>query len=132
MDRGERMVQSERVVRVVLAAAIASSLVHYTDNLINIEDYPQPHWINHAVIPAAWLILTAVGIAGYRFFRRGNYRAAGLFLVVYSYTGLSSLAHYAYGPMSAFTPRMHAGIWLDGLTGAAVLVVAALLLLQRR
>ena len=127
-----RGVPSARVVRLVLGAAIASTLVHYTDNFVNIDDYPQPHWINHAVIPSAWVILTAVGLAGYALFRRGSYTAAGLCFLVYSYTGLSSLAHYSFGPMSEFTTKMHAGIWLDGATGAAVLVVALWLLIGGR
>lgn len=123
-----RRVPSDRAVRVVLGAAIVSSILHYTDNLVNIEDYPQPHWINEAVVPSAWVILTAIGIAGYALFRRGRYGAAGLCWLVYSYTGLSSLAHYSFGPWSEFSPKMHAGIWLDGLTGAAVLAVAILAL----
>lgn len=129
---GRRGVPSVRVVRVVLGAAIASTLVHYTDNLVNIEDYPQPHWINHAVIPTAWAILTAIGLGGYALFRRGSYTAAGVCLLVYSYTGLSSLGHYSYGPMSEFTTKMHAGIWLDAVTGTAVLVVALWLLIGGR
>jgi hypothetical protein len=124
-------VPSERVVRLVLGAAIVSTLIHYTDNFVNIEEYPQPHWINHAVIPTVWVILTAVGLGGYALFRRGSYAAAGLCFLVYSYTGLSSLGHYSYGPLSDFSTKMHAGIWLDALTGAAVLVVALWLLFGR-
>ena len=113
-----------RTVRWVIGAAIVSTIVHYTDNFVHIDDYPQPGWINHAVIPTAWLALTAIGLAGYAFFRRGRYGIAGACLVVYSYTGLSSLAHYSFGPLSEFSPAMHAGILLDGATGAAVLAVA--------
>jgi hypothetical protein len=127
-----RRMPSARVVTVVLGAALLSSIVHYTDNFVNIEDYPQPHWINHVVIPAAWIILTGIGAAGLLSFRHERYGLAGLFLLVYSYTGLSSLAHYSFGPLSEFNAKMHIGIWLDGLTGAAVLVLALVLLLRRR
>lgn len=111
-------------MRVVLAVAIVSTIVHYTDNFIRIDEYPQPHWVNHAVIPLAWSLLTAVGIAGYLFLRKGRYGIAGACLLVYSYTGLSSLAHYQYGAWSEFGPTMHAGILLDGATGAAVFTIA--------
>jgi hypothetical protein len=127
-----RGVLSTRLVRVVLGAAIVSSILHYTDNLVNIEDYPQPQWVNEAVVPIAWALLTAVGVAGYVLYRRGSYRVAGACWLVYSYTGLSSLAHYSFGPLSDFSVRMHAGILLDGVTGAAVLVVELALLLRRR
>jgi hypothetical protein len=123
---------SARTLRLVLGAAIASTLVHYTDNLVNIEDYPQPHWINEAVIPIVWALLTAAGIGAYALFRRERYVAAGVGLLVYSYAGLSSLGHYPYGAASDFSLKMHAGILLDGLTGAAVLVVAVWVLVRGR
>ena len=118
-------------MRAVLLAAIVSSVIHYTDNYVNLEDYPQPHWINHAVIPSAWALFTAFGIAGYLLYRRGRLVPAGLCLLVYSYTGLSSLGHYRFGPLSDFTPKMHIGILLDGVTGAAVFIVGVLLIVSR-
>lgn len=119
---------SESIVRTVLLASVLSTIVHYTDNYLNLEDYPQPHWINHAVIPIAWLILTAFGVAGWLLYRNGRALPAGLCLVVYSYTGLSSLGHYRFGPLSDFSTKMHAGIWLDGITGTAVLAIAVWLI----
>ena len=80
-----RRVPSERLVRAVLLAAIVSSVIHYTDNYVNLEDYPQPHWINHAVVPIAWLAFTAFGILGYVLFRRGRPAASGACLVVYQF-----------------------------------------------
>jgi hypothetical protein len=35
-----------------------------------------------------------------------------------------------FGPLSAFNAKMHAGIWLDGVTGAAVLAIALWLLMD--
>jgi len=128
----ERRLPSASTVKLVLGAAVASTLVHYTDNFVNIDDYPQPHWITHAVIPTAWVLLTAFGLGGYALFRRGRYTAAGLCLLVYSYTGLSSLGHYPYGAPSDFSIKMHAGILVDGVTGAAVLAVALWLLIGSR
>jgi hypothetical protein len=127
-----RRVPSERVVRTAVIASLLSTIVHYTDNYLNLEDYPQPHWIDHAVVPTAWVLLTAIGLLGYVLYRRERFVPAALCLIVYSYTGISSLFHYRYGPLSAFSPKMHAGIWFDGVTGAAVLAVAVWMLVAAR
>jgi hypothetical protein len=119
-----RRARATGVVRWVLAASIVSTIGHYAHNLVHVDDYPQPDWVNHAVIPVAWVLLTAVGLAGYALFRRGRYASAAACFLVYSYTGVSSLGHYAYGGMSEFTAAMHVGIILDGVTGAAVLALA--------
>ncbi|MDQ4107393.1 MAG: hypothetical protein M3138_01125, partial [Actinomycetota bacterium] len=53
------------VLLLLLSAAIASTAIHYTDNAVYIEDYPQPGWITEVRIYVAWAVLTAIGIAGY-------------------------------------------------------------------
>jgi hypothetical protein len=108
----------------ILGASVVSTIVHYTDNYIDIEHYPQPEWIDRTVVVVAWFAFTAFGALGYVLLRRGALLAAGLSFLVYSYTALSSLGHYRYGEFSDFTARMHLMIWLDGLAGLAVLGLA--------
>ena len=108
-------------VRWVLGASVVSTIVHYTDNYINIEHYPQPEWIDRSVVVVAWLGFTAFGVLGYWLLQRGVFLGAGFSFLIYSYTALSSLGHYWFGEFADFDTRMHAFIWMDGLTGAAVL-----------
>lgn len=117
------------VVRGTLTASVASTAVHYTDNYINIDEYPQPDYINHEMIVVVWILLTLLGVAGYLFFRDEKRVPAGIYLLLYSYTGLSSLGHFAFGSMGEFSTRMHLTIWLDGLTGAAVAICAVWVLI---
>jgi hypothetical protein len=106
-------------LRLLLAASILSTAVHYTDNFVNVADFPQPGWVDRPVVAIAWVLLTAVGLLGYRLYTRGRFFAAHALLAVYSYTGLSSLGHYLYGTPDPVLRNL--SIVADGLTGGAIL-----------
>ena len=104
----------------VLLAGIVLTTVHYTDNYVYFDEYPQPASLRRWQVYTAWLVLTAVGVAGYRLYAAGHTLPAYVCLVVYSYTGLSSLGHYLYGALAEFSVKQHVFILVDGLTGASV------------
>jgi hypothetical protein len=114
-----------RVLFRVLAASVASTVVHYTDNYVYFDEYPQPASLRRWQVYAAWILLTAVGALGYHLYRSGNRAPAYVCLVVYSYTGLSSLGHYLYGGWAEFSGKQHVFILLDGAAGLAVLAFVA-------
>lgn len=109
------------VLRRVLLAGIVLTTIHYTDNYLYFDEYPQPGSLRRWQVYTAWLVLTAIGVAGYRLFTRGNAPAAYVCLAVYSYTGTSSLGHYLYGTLSDFSAKQHVFIAIDGLSGLAVI-----------
>jgi hypothetical protein len=123
---------STSTVRSVVVASIIVTALHYTDNYLSIEEYPQPNWVHRETIYIAWSLLSLVGIAGYMLFREGRSLAAGLYLLVYSYTGTSSLGHYLYGDAADFTTKMRLFIWTDALLGSLVAGYALWILLARR
>ena len=123
---------STSILRAVVVASIVVTALHYTDNYISIEEYPQPDWIHPETIYITWSLLTLIGIAGYMLFRAGRFVPAGLYLLVYSYTGTSSLGHYQYGGSGDFTTKMHLLIWSDALVGFLVAACALWILLTRR
>lgn len=116
----------------VLVAGVVLTTVHYADNYLYFDEYPQPASLQRWQVYAAWLVLTAVGAAGYALYERGHTAPAYVCLVVYSYTGLSSLGHYLYGSFDEFTAKQHAFITVDGLTGTAVLAFVAWSAVTRR
>ena len=118
-----------RTLRIVLGASIVSTAVHYTDNLVNIDRFPQPGWVTEPRVWMSWVLLTAIGLIGYRLYVRGNFVAAHACLAIYSYTGLSSLGHYLYGTPEPLLRNV--SIVLDGLTGGAVLAFAVWSALRR-
>ena len=122
-------------VRNVVAASIVLTLIHFTDNYVSIDTYPaagwQPDWFD-VVVLVAWPLFTAFGVAGYLLYRRGDFSRAHACLLVYSYTGLSSLGHFIYGSPDEFTTRGLVSIFIDAVVGSAVLAVAVRSMLARR
>ena len=116
-------------LRVLLGAAIVSTAIHYTDNYVAIDDFPQPGWVAEWNIVASWVVLTAIGLLGYRLYTQGRFFSAHALLAVYSYTGLSSLGHYLYGTPDPLLRNV--SIISDGLTGAAILGFVIWSALQR-
>ena len=110
----------------------AASLFHHVHNAEFIADYPNiPGWMTPAAVYAAWLVTTAVGMAGCVLLLKGK-RLAGLALVaLYGAAGLYSLAHYALAPAAEHSLAMNLSIWLEVVTGLVLLSTAALLMGRR-
>ena len=116
-----------RLLNIVFFTAVASSLVHYTDNYLAFDRFP-----NDGVGPSitadsvwiAWIIFTAFGIAGYIVYRRGQIRQGSALLGVYSISGLIGIGHYTASGMSELAWWRHVHIGLDFLCGVAVLTFA--------
>ena len=116
-----------RLLNIVFFTAVASSIVHYTDNYLAFDRFPQgssgPE-VTDDMIWIAWVVLTAFGVAGYVLYRRGQVRQGSMLLAVYSISGLVGLAHYTAPGMSELAWWRHANIWVDIVCGVAVLVFA--------
>jgi len=71
-------IKPQLLLKILLIVSIISTSIHFTDNYLFIDQYPQPAWITAPSIYQSWLILTAVGIAGYWLYKERK------FLVGYS------------------------------------------------
>jgi hypothetical protein len=115
-------------LRVLLALAIPLSLVHYTDNYLAFERYPESSLLGvdltKDAIWAGWLVYTAGGLLGYALYRRGEIATACALIAFYSISGLISIGHYAEPGMSELAWWRHLFIWVDITLGAAVLAFA--------
>jgi hypothetical protein len=126
---------SVTTVRNVVAATVVLTLFHFTDNAVAIETYPAPSWQPDwfwAVVVVSWPIFTAIGLLGYRWYKRGDFAKAHVALIVYSYTGLVSLGHFLYGGPDELTTRGVVSVLVDAVAGFAVLGVALWSLVARR
>lgn len=123
---------SVSTVGLVVLASVVLTGFHFTDNYVSIDTYPQPGWITEAVVAGGWLLFSAVGVAGYLFYRRGQFGLADPFLLAYSYAGLSSLGHFFSGSPDEFTTRGLVSVLIDGAAGTTVLAVAVWPILARR
>jgi hypothetical protein len=111
----------------LLAVAIAVSIIHYLDNLAHYADYPEPTSgpaPSATVIGLSWFVFTAFAVLAFELFRRGRVAAGAAALAVYSLSGLVGLGHYTVPGASAMPWWRHAHIVADIACGVAVLAFA--------
>jgi peptidoglycan/LPS O-acetylase OafA/YrhL len=122
--------QHRRAVRAlgaILAVAIVVSIVHYTDNYVNLQDYPQATTAPNpsaGLILAAWFGFTAAGVAGYLLFRRSPSALALALLAVYAGSGLIGIGHFVVPGASSMPWWRQAHVSLDIASGIAMLSFA--------
>ncbi len=113
---------AERTLFWLIVAGIVSTGIHFTDNAIFIEGYPQPDYITVPLIIGTWIGWTASAIVGYRLYRRDERSwLAHVLLLVYAYAGLSTLGHYLYGSPSELPAWRNVSIVADGVVGFSIL-----------
>jgi hypothetical protein len=116
-----------RGLTALLGAAVAVSVVHYVDNVVNYDAFPQFEdgpTVSRGLVAFAWFFFTAFGIAGYLLFRRGREQAAAIALAVYSGSGLVGILHYAAPGMTDAVWWRQAHVIADIVLGFAVLAFA--------
>lgn len=121
------------VFRGVVLVAFLISIMHYTDNYVRFDEYPNdmPDLITKETIPTAWVIFTVFGLAAYVLYERGYRQRAGLCLAVYSVSGLIGPLHYTSGAMSEFDVFQHVNIALDSIAGLACMGTAVWVLARK-
>ena len=127
---------STKTVGIAVAATIALTAFHFTDNIVNVDTYPRPDGLSGEAIQIAglifWPVTALVGIAGYRAYQRGNTQLAHPLLIAFSSLGLISLLHFTSGSPDELTTRGLVSVIIDGIVGFAVLGVALWSVLARR
>ena len=124
MENQGKMVHAGLLV--AMLAYCAASLLHYTHNAAFLDEYPNmPAWVSPFAVYAAWLAVTAIGVAGYLLIRGGRWLAGLTLVVVYGALGFDGLSHYSLAPFSAHTTAMNLTILLEAATALLVIVAAA-------
>jgi hypothetical protein len=123
------MEKATRILLGLLAVAFVVSVVHYTDNYVNYDDYPQPGpgdlpAPSAAVVGAAWFVFTALGILGLWLWFRGRITAAAVALTGYSVSGLIGFGHYAVPGATDMVWWRQTHVVVDILCGIAILSFA--------
>lgn len=116
-----------RIVRALLAVAVAISIVHYVDNTLNYDAYPQPTSgpaPSQLVVAVSWFAFTAFAVAAYVLLRRGAVTAAAVCLAVYSGSGLVGIGHYTVPGATSMPWWRQAHIVADITCGAALFACA--------
>ena len=111
----------KRILLGVIITNFVITSMHYTDNALFVNVYPEPEWITTSGVFITWGIMSAISLIGYWLYCQKNYLLSYCTLVIYSVTGLSSPTHYFYGMMSEFSLKMHLLIWTDFIAGLTVI-----------
>jgi hypothetical protein len=91
--------RATRPLLTLLGVAFVVSVVHYVDNYVNYDDYPQPGpddlpAPSATLIALAWFVFTASGALGVWLWLRGRTVPAALALTGYAVSGLIGIGHY--------------------------------------
>jgi hypothetical protein len=125
MTRGYEHARAVRILTGIFAVAVVVSVVHYTDNSVNFNDYPQPRAVTLPnVVIEAWLAFTAVGVAGYLLFRRRPSDLALVLLAAYSGSGVIGIGHYLVPGATSMPWWRQVHVCLDIACGIAMLSFA--------
>ena len=107
-----------RTLLALLAANVATSILHYVDNVVFFRHYPEPTWLSPHLVDLAWFVMTPVGVAGYVLFRRGRRPAAFACLYVYAAMGLLVLGHYLIAPPWEVSLKINPFIIVEAVAAA--------------
>jgi hypothetical protein len=111
----------------LVVVAVLVSIVHYTDNYFNYDDYPQPSSgpaPSAAVVGLAWFFFTAFALAGVHLYSTGRIRPAAICLAIYSGSGLVGIGHYTVPGATDMPWWRQAHVIADISCGIAVLAFA--------
>ena len=119
------MEQATRVLLWLFGTAFAVSVVHYTDNYLNYDDYPQPAADallapSAAQVVGAWFVFTTLGVLGLWLWSRGRVVAACVALTGYSVSGLVGIGHYTVDGATDMVWWRQTHVVVDIICGLAI------------
>ena len=123
-----------RILTGLLAVAVTVSVVHYVDNVLNYDDYPQPTsgtGPSRTLIAISWFGFTTFALGAYLLFLRGRVLPAAICLAIYAGSGLVGLGHYTVDGATEMVWWRQAHVIADILCGIAVLAFAVWLARHR-
>jgi hypothetical protein len=119
--------RSQRRLLSLLLANVASTVMHYVDNVVFFHEYPEPPWMTPHIIDGFWFVMTPVALVGYQLIARGFVHWGSGALYLYAAMSLLVLGHYRYAPMNAIGARLHLFILLEALLAIALVAYVAFL-----
>ena len=111
----------------VTLAGVAVSAVHYADNYVNYDSFPQAEAgpsPSRSFIAISWFVFTALAALAVWNHRRGADAPAAVCLAAYSLSGLVGLGHYTVAGATDMVWWRQAHVVADIGLGAAVLFLA--------
>lgn len=106
----------------LLALTLLASALHFADNVLYFEQYPEPAWLSPPVVGALWLPLAWLAVRAVRCARRGEWERTYLLSHGFISGNLLSLGHYLFAAPWEISARINAAIALQ--VGMALVLLA--------
>jgi hypothetical protein len=120
-----------KVILWLLVANVVTSILHYVDNVLNFDHYPEPTWLNPHLIDMAWFVMTPFGVVGYLLLVRGYRLSAFACLLLYSMMNLLVLGHYPIAPPWKVSFKINLFILAEAATAMLLAVFISGMLIRR-
>jgi hypothetical protein len=115
----------KRTILTLVAANVVTSILHYVDNVVYFQHYPEPTWLNPHLVDAAWFVMIPFGIAGCVLYLQGRLKPAYVFLQIFALMNLLVLGHYLIAPPWRVSFRINLFILLEAVSALLVGLAAA-------
>lgn len=115
-----------RILVYLIIANIIASILHYVDNVIHFEHYPEPDWLNAQLVDLFWFFMTPFALLGLWLMKKQQYMPALFALIAYALMGLLVLGHYNYASFFNISFKIHLFIWLEAVLAGILLIYTPL------
>jgi hypothetical protein len=121
----QEAVRPSCLLAALLLVNLVASTVHFADNMLRFEEYPEPKWIaGPHTVDALWLLITPLLAAGWWLARREmTWWSVG---ILWLYGGLSMcvLGHYLYAPPTMLALRINILILTEAIAALFLILLA--------
>jgi hypothetical protein len=120
--------RASQILPWILGLYIAVTLLHFAHNAEYLALYPNlPASWTPSQVYASWCCITALGIAGYALYLRGNRRFGLTLMALYAGLGFGGLLHYTRASMTLHSAMMNVTIWSEAVAAMLLLLNLAAL-----
>ncbi len=110
---------------VLLIANLAASALHFADNMLRFDEYPEPKSITGPhVVDALWLVMTPLLAVGWWLARREKKWAAVGVLWLYGFASIFVLGHYFYASPRELAFRINFFIGAEAVAAVLLILLA--------
>ena len=117
----------------LLFANVAASALHFGDNMLRFDEYPEPKWIGRPhTVDTLWLAMTPLLAIGWWLARREMKRSSVGVLWTYGVLSLFALGHYFYTSPAQLALRINLLIALEVIAAVLLILLAPGAVFDRR
>ena len=121
-----------KVLFIIIVINILVTMVHYIDNIIYLDEYPDPEWMTGHIIDAFWFVMTPFSIIGYILLKKRKTTIGAICLYIYSIMSLLVLSHYLIAPIWEISLKINSFILLEALSAVFLISYVSYFLVSNK